>query len=102
MAAKIIVTAGDTILQELVLSRERISIGRRPHNDVVLTHITISGEHAAIITMRNGNDVCLEDLDSTNGTQVNGQPVKKHFLQDRDVIELAHYRIRYRADGRDD
>jgi len=95
--AKIILSAGDKALREIPLSKGRVTIGRRPHNDVVIDDLAISGEHAVIVTM--DHDSFLEDLNSTNGTQVNGQPVKKHFLRDNDVIELAHYRIRYVDDA---
>lgn len=94
--AKIILAKGGKILQEIPLIKERITIGRRAHNDVVIEDVAISGEHA-LITI-NFNDALLEDLNSTNGTQVNGQPIKKHFLQNQDVIELADYRLRYVAD----
>jgi hypothetical protein len=91
--AKIILTVDDAILREVSLLKERVTIGRRPHNDIVIDNRAISAEHAVIVTIQ--NDSFLEDLNSTNGTQVNGQPVKKHFLQDNDVIELAQYKIRY-------
>lgn len=91
--AKIILSKGDTVLREIALSKERITIGRRPHNDIVIEDLAISGEHAVIVT--HNNDSFLEDLNSTNGTQVNGQPVRKHFLQNGDVIELAQFRVRY-------
>lgn len=93
--AKIILMADGAILQEMTLSKERITIGRRPSNDIVIDNLAISGQHAAIITIL--DDSFLEDLGSTNGTLVNGQPVKKHFLQNGDVIELAKYRIKYLA-----
>ncbi|MFC6521952.1 FHA domain-containing protein [Undibacterium arcticum] len=86
-------TLGGKVLQELALGHGRISIGRRPNNDIVLDNLAISGEHAVIVTV--AHDSVLEDLHSTNGTLVNGQPVKKHFLQNNDVIELAKYRIKY-------
>jgi hypothetical protein len=95
--AKIILTIDDTILQELTLSKERVTIGRRAHNDIVIDDLAISGEHAVIVTAN--DDSFLEDLNSTNGTQINGQPVKKHFLQDGDVIELAQYKLKYKANG---
>jgi pSer/pThr/pTyr-binding forkhead associated (FHA) protein len=91
--AKIILSIDETVLREIPLTKERITIGRRPHNDIVLDHLAISGEHAVIVTR--DNDSFLEDLNSTNGTQVNGQPVRKHFLQDHDVIELAQFRVTY-------
>jgi hypothetical protein len=93
--AKIIVSKGDAELREIVLCKSRITIGRRPQNELVLDDPSVSGEHAAIVMHE--SDLFLEDLNSTNGTQVNGQPVRKHFLQDGDVIQLAQFRIKYRA-----
>ncbi|MGV8893298.1 MAG: FHA domain-containing protein [Burkholderiaceae bacterium] len=93
--AKIILMADGVVLQEMTLSKERITIGRRSSNDIVIDNLAISGQHAAITTIQ--NDSFLEDLGSTNGTQVNGQPVKRHFLQNGDIIELAKYRIKYQT-----
>lgn len=98
--AKIILSMDDEVLQVLSISKERITIGRRPHNDVVIDDIAISADHAVIVTTL--EESVLEDLNSTNGTQVNGQPVKKHFLQNHDVIELAQYNLRYIADASSD
>ncbi len=89
--AKIILSLDDSILKELILSKETTKIGRHSHNDLVIENRAVSGEHALIV-MR-GQDAILEDLNSTNGTLVNGQPIKKHYLQDKDVLELAKYRI---------
>ncbi|MBI5785016.1 MAG: FHA domain-containing protein [Rhodocyclales bacterium] len=91
--AKMILSVEGVTVKEIPLARERTTIGRKPNNDIRIDNLAISGEHAAIITML--NDSFLEDLDSTNGTYVNGRPVKKHFLQDGDVIELAKYRLKY-------
>lgn len=91
--AKIILSKGETVLREVVLVKERVTIGRRPDNDIVIDDLAISGEHAVIVTL--DDDSFLEDLNSTNGTQVNGQPVRKHFLQNEDVVQLAQFRIRY-------
>lgn len=93
--AKILLMADGTVLQEMTLSKECITIGRRPDNDIVIDNLAISGRHAAITTLL--DDSFLEDRGSTNGTLVNGQPVNKHFLQHGDVIELATYRIQYQA-----
>lgn len=97
--AKIVLTKDGDVLQEMALSKERITVGRRPHNDIVIDSLAISAEHAVIVTIL--DDSFLEDLNSTNGTQINGQPVRKHFLQDNDVVELAQYRIRYIAKSHD-
>ena len=79
--------------REIPLDKERITMGRKPHNDIQIDNLAISGEHAVIITLL--NDSFLEDLNSTNGTYVNGQPIKKHFLQNGDVVELGKYRLKY-------
>ena len=63
-------------LGEFALDKERITIGRRPTNDIHIDNLAVSGDHAAIVTI--GNDSFLEDLNSTNGTFVNNKPIKKH------------------------
>jgi len=82
-----------TMLKEIPLIKERTTIGRKPHNDIQIDNLAISGEHAVVITIL--NDSFLEDLGSTNGTFVNGQSVKKHFLKNGDTIELGKYRLKY-------
>lgn len=96
--AKIIVSLNGAVLQEINISKECLKIGRHPHNDVVIENRAVSGHHAVITV--GPKDVELEDLNSTNGTLVNGQPIKRHFLQDRDVIEMAKYKIQYLADAK--
>jgi len=93
--AKIILATENVVLRKILLIKERITIGRGPQNDIVIENCAISAEHAVIVTTSDG--AFFEDLNSTNGTQVNGQPVKKHFLQDGDMLELAGYRITYVA-----
>ena len=78
------------------LNKERVSIGRKPHNDIQLDHPTVSGEHALVITVR--HDSFLEDLGSTNGTRVNREPIKKCVLQDGDEIRIGKYLLKYLAD----
>lgn len=96
MAAKIILSMDGVVLQEYALSKERMTIGRKPHNDIVIDNLAVSGEHAAVVTIQ--NDSFLEDLDSTNGVMVNGIATKKHFLQNNDVIEIGKYKIKYLND----
>ena len=96
MAAKIILSMDGVVLQEYPLSKERMTVGRKPHNDIVIDNLAVSGEHAAIVTIQ--NDSFLEDLDSTNGVMVNGMATKKHFLQNNDVIEIGKYKIKYLND----
>jgi predicted component of type VI protein secretion system len=93
MAAKLILSMDGLVLKEIPLTKERTTIGRKPHNDIQIDNLAISGEHSVIVTIL--NDSFLEDLNSTNGTYVNGQPIKKHFLQNNDVIELGKYKLKY-------
>jgi pSer/pThr/pTyr-binding forkhead associated (FHA) protein len=94
--AKIVVTMNGVVQQEVFMLKPHLSIGRRPGNDLVLDHLTISGEHAAIDTTSNG--AFVSDLGSTNGTLVNGQPITKHLLQNDDVIDLGKYKLKFLAD----
>ena len=93
MAAKLILSMNGVVLQEYVLDKERMTIGRKPHNDIVIDNLAVSGEHAVIITIL--NDSFMEDLNSTNGVMVNGVAVKKHLLQNNDVLEISKYKLKY-------
>jgi len=93
MAAKLILSMDGVVLHEYTLNKERMTIGRKPHNDIPIDNLAVSGEHAAIVTIL--NDSFLEDLDSTNGVMVNGAQVKKHFLQNNDVVEIGKYKLKY-------
>lgn len=91
--AKFIVSLDGQLVKEYEIKKERLTIGRKPHNDIQIDNLAVSGEHAMIMTIL--NDSFLEDLGSTNGTMVNGQPVKKHFLQNNDVVEIGKYKLKY-------
>lgn len=91
--SKLILSIDGALLKEIPLTKERITIGRKPHNDIQIDNLAISGEHAVIITVQ--GDSFLEDLNSTNGTFVNGQTIKKHFLQSGEVITLGKYSLKY-------
>jgi pSer/pThr/pTyr-binding forkhead associated (FHA) protein len=91
--AKLILSMDGLVLKEIHLTKERTTIGRKPHNDIQIDNLAVSGEHAVIVTIL--NDSFLEDLGSTNGTVVNGNPIKKHFLQNNDVVELGKYKLKF-------
>jgi pSer/pThr/pTyr-binding forkhead associated (FHA) protein len=95
--AKLILSMDGLVLKEIPLTKERTTIGRKPHNDIQIDNLAVSGEHAVIVTIL--NDSFLEDLGSTNGTVVNGNPVKKHFLQNNDVVELGKYKLKFVGDA---
>lgn len=93
---KLVIYLADGTTMDVPLRKERITIGRRPDNDVCLPFPAVSGEHAQVVTIL--ADSFLEDLGSTNGTIVNGKAVAKHFLVDHDQIDIGRQRLTYLAD----
>lgn len=90
---KMIVSIDGVVVKEVQLTKDRTSLGRRPYNDIVIDNLAVSGEHAVLLMA--GNDVFVEDLNSTNGTYLNGKTVKKHLLANGDTIEIGKYKIKY-------
>lgn len=90
---KLIVSMDHVVIKEVQLSKDRTSLGRRPFNDIVLDNLAVSGEHA--VFQMSGNDVLVEDLNSTNGTYVNGTTVKQRQLLNNDTINIGRYKIKY-------
>ena len=91
--AKLVLSMDGLVLKELTLEQGRLTIGRKSVNDIQIDNMAISGVHAAIVTIL--DDSFLEDLDSTNGTLVNGQAVRRHVLAHGDEVELGKYKLKY-------
>lgn len=98
--ARLILSMDGSVLAEYNMTKERYTIGRLPDNDVRVDNSSVSGHHSLIINIL--NDSFLEDLNSTNGTYVNGKLVKKHALQHGDVITIGQHQMRYIDDAHDD
>jgi len=94
--AKLIVSIDGVVIREVELTKERTSIGRRPYNDVVIDNLAVSGEHAALI--HSGRDYVAEDLNSTNGSYLNGKALKKERLNNGDMVEIGKYKIKFVGD----
>ena len=90
---KMIVSIDGVVIKEVQLTKDRTSLGRRPYNDIVIDNLAVSGEHAVL--QMSGPEVHVEDLNSTNGTYVNGKAVKKQLLQNSDMVEIGKYKIKY-------
>jgi hypothetical protein len=90
---KLVLRLPDGATREIALERERVTIGRRADNDICLPYPAVSGEHAAVVTIL--DDSFLEDLNSTNGTLVNGKAITKHFLRDHDEIDIGRHKLVY-------
>lgn len=97
--AKLIVTDGSGATKDVPLNKERVTIGRAPDNDIPFTgDKAVSGHHAVVITIL--QDSFLEDLDSTNGTQVNGKQVAKHPLSNGDTISIGRNTLKYQGEDK--
>src|SRR5580692_3967510 len=94
--SKLVLFMPDGTTLDVPLSRERTTIGRRADNDICLPNLAVSGEHAVVVTIL--ADSFLEDLGSTNGTLVNGNAIAKHFLRDRDHIDIGRHKLIYCVD----
>jgi pSer/pThr/pTyr-binding forkhead associated (FHA) protein len=94
--ARLILSLDSAVLAEYNMNKERYTIGRLPDNDIRIDNPAVSGHHSLIINIL--NDSFLEDLNSTNGTYVNGKLIKKHALQHGDVITAGHHQLRFVED----
>ena len=92
---KLIITESSGAIRELLLDKERVTIGRHADNDICLNDKAVSGHHAVIITIL--SDSFLEDLDSTNGTLVNGKQIAKHPLASGDMVSIGRNALRYES-----
>jgi pSer/pThr/pTyr-binding forkhead associated (FHA) protein len=91
--ARLVLSLDGQVLAEYNMNKERYTIGRLPDNDIRIDNPAVSGHHSLIINIL--NDSFLEDLNSTNGTYVNGKLIKKHALQHGDVITVGHHQLRF-------
>jgi len=83
----------EVVVNDIVLTKEKTTIGRRPYNDVVIDNPTVSGEHAVLVKM--GDQVTVEDLNSTNGTYIDGKAIKKQLLNHGDTLDVGKYKIKF-------
>jgi hypothetical protein len=90
---KLVVSLDNVVLKEVVIQKDRTTLGRRPYNDIVIDNLAVSGEHSVLMAV--GDNLFIEDLNSTNGTYINGKPIKKQLLAHNDSIEIGKYRIKY-------
>ncbi len=92
---KLIVSLDGLVIKEVALTKDRTRLGRRPHNDIVIDNLAVSGEHAVL--QQSGEGFVIEDLNSTNGTYINGKAIRRQALVHGDVVEIGKYRLRFVA-----
>ncbi|MEO8921344.1 MAG: FHA domain-containing protein [Caldimonas sp.] len=93
---KLVVSLDGVVIKEVQITKDKTTLGRRPYNDIVIDNLAVSGEHAVLQMV--GQDVFIEDLNSTNGTYINGKAVKKQLLAHNDTVEVGKYKIKFMAD----
>lgn len=93
---KLVVSLDGVVIKEVQVTKDKTTLGRRPYNDIVIDNLAVSGEHAVLQMV--GADVFIEDLNSTNGTYINGKAVKKQLLAHNDTLEIGKYKIKYLVD----
>lgn len=93
---KLVVSLDGVVIKEVQVTKDKTTLGRRPYNDIVIDNLAVSGEHAVMQMV--GHDVFIEDLNSTNGTYINGKAVKKQLLAHNDTVEVGKYKIKFMVD----
>ena len=93
---KLVVSLDGVVIKEVQITTDKTTLGRRPYNDIVIDNLAVSGEHAVLQMV--GADVFIEDLNSTNGTYINGRAIKKQLLTHNDTVEVGKYKIKYLVD----
>lgn len=97
--ARIILTHNGAVVKEYPLSKERMTVGRKPNNDIQLDDPTVSGNHAAFLMLQHAY---IEDLNSTNGVLLNGKKVSKRQLNHGDVVRIGRHEFKYVDDNAED
>jgi len=90
---KLVVSLDGVVIKEVQITKDKTTLGRRPYNDIVIDNLAVSGEHAVLQMV--GADVFIEDLNSTNGTYINGKAIKKQLLSHNDTVEIGKYKIKF-------
>ena len=94
--ARLIITHQGTVIKEYDLSKEKVTVGRKPSNDIVLDDPTVSGTHAAFLHMQH---TYIEDAGSTNGVKLNGKPVNKRQLNHGDLVLIGQHEFKFIDDA---
>jgi pSer/pThr/pTyr-binding forkhead associated (FHA) protein len=91
--SKLVVSLDGVVIKEVQITKDKTTLGRRPYNDIVIDNLAVSGEHAVLQMV--GSDVFIEDLNSTNGTYINGKAIKRQMLANDDTVEIGKYKIKF-------
>jgi len=92
-ACRLVVVKGVNTGLEMVLEKERVTIGRSSVCDMVITDAAVSGLHCELVADRRGH--LLRDLDSTNGVYMLGHQIKEVYLRPGSEFQIGNNLLRY-------
>jgi hypothetical protein len=95
--ASLVLVQGGQPIRSWPLAASELTIGRAEQSDIPLADPGVSRNHARVV--REGDDFIVEDLRSTNGTEVNGQPIRRRRLANGDLLKLASSTLQFRREG---
>jgi len=93
MSCKLVLKFKDTVIAEYKLDQEETTIGRKEENTIHVDNLAVSGRHSRVLKI--GKKIILEDLGSTNGTQVNGKDITKCVLAHGDIVTVGKHTLTF-------
>lgn len=94
---KLLLKFNAAVIKEINVSKDVLTVGRKPDNDIAIDNPAISGHHCRISL--EGGTYYVEDLESTNGTFVNEKRIKKSGLHNNDVVGVAKHALVFMEDA---
>ena len=94
---KLLLKSHGAIIKEIPLDKQRLTIGRKPDNDIILDDQAASGHHARIIQIQ--AVYFIEDAGSSNGTFVNGKKTDRKQLVSGDQVTIGQHALLYQEDN---
>jgi hypothetical protein len=95
---KLLLKSHGVIIKEIPLDKQRLTIGRKPDNDIVLDDQAASGHHVRIIQIQ--SVFFIEDAGSSNGTYVNGKKTDRKQLVSGDQVTIGQHSLLYQEDSK--
>jgi pSer/pThr/pTyr-binding forkhead associated (FHA) protein len=89
--AEVFLKYKDDVIKKIPLEKDITTIGRKVENDIQIDNLAVSGFHA--MSVREGEQMLIEDLNSLNGTFVNGMKVSRHVLSNGDVVLIGTHTL---------
>ncbi len=89
---ELVIVSGPEAGGRLDLDKEIVAVGRHEHSDLLLDDVSVSRHHALFTRTASGR-ITLRDLNSLNGTYVNGARVEETALHSGDEVQIGKYKL---------